>query len=269
MAPATAPAPAVAPPTTKAPPAARRDEDLPSRARRLLADAGFDPAALRVVGRDWTFTYEVSAATGYDDELAVRWGEIFGVLGWHSDDTVTIVNTIAGEPIVRVRATSSDIRDFARELISDATFLSRLEITALGDVPSSAAVDGRDDAGTTLLGHPRPALEPGFAELAAVTDGSLRAVLAVQDDDLPLYQPLPARFAVDQGGAPLSLAGADFTLRVLSSKTKVGAVRGRARPRDGRVAVDLPPRPFAGSYQIEVAYPLPDGSVARATFRYG
>jgi hypothetical protein len=98
------------------------------QAQHLLYEAGIDPNTLRVNGGDWSVAYEAGDATSYDNQITAVWAGAFGILAYFATDTVTIVNTVAGEPVATLRAKVDDIKDFNRGVIDEQKFKSKIVI---------------------------------------------------------------------------------------------------------------------------------------------
>lgn len=111
---------------------------------------------------------------------------------------------------------------------------------------------------SVTLGHARPPLEPGFTSHALRAD-ALTLSVGIADPLPPLYAGLPLRLALDRGDEALRLARARVVV-TLERGDAIGAVEGRGRPQDGRVAVDLPALPLAARYHLEVSATLADGT---------
>lgn len=126
--------------------------------------------------------------------------------------------------------------------------------------PSATEPDANPPpAATVALGHARPPLEPGFVS-RTVRAGELSLAFGVPDPLPALYAGLPLRLALDRGDEPLRLARARIVV-TLERGDAIGAVEGRGRPQDGRVALDLPALPLAARYRLDVSATLPDGTV--------
>lgn len=97
------------------------------KAKSQLKELGIDASTLKQEGGDWSLSVETSGATRYDAHLVASWGQIFGVLAWFADDTVTIINTMDGKPVFRIRARVRDILDMQRGVITEKEFMGRWE----------------------------------------------------------------------------------------------------------------------------------------------
>lgn len=94
-------------------------------ARALLEGNGIDAATLKDGAADWTIIVESSDYADYDAHLVATWGMIFGTLGWYADESVTIINTLDGEPVLRISAGVDDILEMQQGVIDEAAFRGR------------------------------------------------------------------------------------------------------------------------------------------------
>jgi len=97
------------------------------KAKSQLKELGIDASTLTQNGGDWSLSVETSGATKYDAQLVASWGQIFGTLAWFADETVTIINTMDGKPVMRIRARVRDIMDMQRGVITEKDFMGRWE----------------------------------------------------------------------------------------------------------------------------------------------
>jgi hypothetical protein len=96
----------------------------------LLWNAGVDPSTLEIDGNDATIELETSEAIDFKDELATKWGRIFGILQGYADDEVIIINTVEGEPVATVAASVEDIQAFVHGGLTREQFLDKIEVKA-------------------------------------------------------------------------------------------------------------------------------------------
>jgi hypothetical protein len=86
---------------------------------------------VQVKGSSIEVTYEASEATGFDNQLIIDWGTIFGTLAEFPYDPITIVNTINGQPTAKVTTTRADVHDFLRGVKNESQFWESVDIEAV------------------------------------------------------------------------------------------------------------------------------------------
>ena len=104
------------------------------KAKEVLKEADINADSLwKDEDGNYFIMYEASNAREYDAQLLHVWGTIFGSLAYFAEkgESISIVNTAGGDPILLVRAWKEDIEAFAREDIDMAEFFRAMQITYL------------------------------------------------------------------------------------------------------------------------------------------
>lgn len=127
-------------------------------------------------------------------------------------------------------------------------------------VPTSASLPA-------FLSGTRPPLEEGFTELRLPLGRDLLG-LAAPTAPGPLYRPLPLRLALDRDGRPMNLAAGRLTMRLLRDGRVTGTAEGHARTADGRLAIDLPARALADTFDVALALELGGGERLTVRLRH-
>ncbi len=109
----------------------RAETDPVVAAQSFLAIRGIDASHVEKRGDDLYVFYEADRALEYDAQLSVEWGLVFGAFASAASGHVIIVNGVAGEPFVAVRAKSKDTRQLSAGKIDAREFFSRLELQIL------------------------------------------------------------------------------------------------------------------------------------------
>ncbi|MCC6621095.1 MAG: protein kinase [Deltaproteobacteria bacterium] len=131
------------------------------------------------------------------------------------------------------------------------------------DVPSPTPEPPAD----VRLGAPRPPIEPSFTEVAlTLGDHTLR--VATPTTAPALFAPLPMRVALDRGADALRIRSGVLALSLQRTGDDAGRAEGKGREPDGRLEIDLPPRPLADIYEIVLSLTLADGSIVPVRLRY-
>jgi serine/threonine protein kinase len=131
------------------------------------------------------------------------------------------------------------------------------------DIGNSARTD--TSTGTSLLSGPRPPLEPGFVE-TVIPKGVIALGLALPTERFLLSSPLPLRVSWTVSDQPLIISSGRLELRL--DGTFIGRNEGLGRASDGRLLIDLPSRPIATTYDLELTLALPDGTTTTTRLRY-
>jgi len=155
--------PPVAPPSPPMPPSPPTPASVPAvavvepkplpplldRARASLRATGLKVPddAVSQEGPDLVVVLEASAATDFDDQLLLQWAQCFGALGPLTEQSVHVVTTAGGLPMLRVTAERGDILALAHGELELSAFVARLKFASLhvqddeegGDVPEAAA----------------------------------------------------------------------------------------------------------------------------------
>ncbi|MFO0751088.1 MAG: protein kinase [Myxococcota bacterium] len=107
------------------------------------------------------------------------------------------------------------------------------------------------------LGRARPPIEAGFDEVS-IALGEYTLAVARPRTAPALFQPLPIRVAIDRAGVPLRIDSGVAALTLARDGQPAGRAEGKGRD-DGRLALELPPRPSADRYTIVPRLARPGG----------
>jgi len=117
------------------------------------------------------------------------------------------------------------------------------------------------------LGAPRPPIEPSFTEVAlALGDHTL--LVAAPTTPPALFAPLPLRVGLDRGADALRIRSGVLAISLARTGDDLGRSEGMGREPDGRLEIDLPPRPIADRYSIVMSLTLADGSIVPVRLVY-
>lgn len=96
-----------------------------------LVAEGIVPTSLTLDGGELSIELEASQAAEYDAHLLVVWALVFGFGADYAQETISIVNTVDGEPVLLVMASVEDVRLLALGVYTADQFFSRLNILTL------------------------------------------------------------------------------------------------------------------------------------------
>lgn len=214
-------------------------------------------------GGEVRFTHESSAASAHDDQLLLVWATAFGALGRIARDKVTIVNTVGGQAVAEVSASSADILAMLDGKLSQDAFLRRLEVRsvqrhpeALGDpTPQNAPLEesaktgqaGADKAGGAGEAGGAAAADPGAgAPTGRPPLPTLAPIAVLNAADKPQGKarskpiaPSPSK----AGGAATAAGQRKASVGSGAPSRRVPSARRSPSPRGSRAAQPPTPRP--------------------------
>ncbi len=124
--------------------------------------------------------------------------------------------------------------------------------------PTSPSSNGEPFAASAAFVGARPPIDAGLREHRLPLGRDLIAV-ALPETAPALWRPMPLSLAYELAGKPMVGRSAHVVMRLARGGASVGSITGIGRASDGRVSLDLPPRPIADRYELDVDLELATG----------